>query len=446
MVNFALRIISAEIRESIPLATILKVKKKGKNSGLTSYGIQLILSTSCNVFIELPKKSGERNAWINLLQDKQSSLRTSIWTTPNPYKPEDIPEGWTQIENKFTESYPQFFYVPPDVTPQLLEKACKFRTRNRLPMFSFQFKKDNPESNDSKDKRYPVLQRSSMPKTGLFGSASADDQQLMTLLANSHPLLIADCRSKLVGFASSIKGGGTETIDKNSDTQISFLGIPNIHAVRNALIKFQDDYVPWLEKIKLIIEETYQVCDKMEQDYSVLVHCSDGWDRTSQVSSLAQLVFFPHLRTFEGFERLLHKDWLDAGYQFATRSGQNSDQPKDQISPVFIQFLDCVFQMMNSNPTAFEFNKDFILFLGYHAYSNFYGDFLFDTCRERSTKKRPPSLFKIISADPKKKALFINSGFDPHYNGFLEMDGNLVPFEELLTPYVFGGSYEFLYL
>ena len=45
-------------------------------------------------------------------------------------------------------------------------------------------------------------------------------------------------------------------------------------------------------------------------DTSVLVHCSDGWDRTAQLCSLAQLMLDPYYRTVRGFEVLIEKDWL----------------------------------------------------------------------------------------------------------------------------------------
>ena len=34
---------------------------------------------------------------------------------------------------------------------------------------------------------------------------------------------------------------------------------------------------------------------------SVVVHCSDGWDRTSQLTSLAMLMLDSFYRTTEGF-------------------------------------------------------------------------------------------------------------------------------------------------
>lgn len=47
-----------------------------------------------------------------------------------------------------------------------------------------------------------------------------------------------------------------------------------------------------------------------EKGTGVLVHCSDGWDRTSQLTSLSQLMLDPHYRTFEGFK--VHKWELSA--------------------------------------------------------------------------------------------------------------------------------------
>lgn len=35
---------------------------------------------------------------------------------------------------------------------------------------------------------------------------------------------------------------------------------------------------------------------------SVLVHCSDGWDRTAQTCSLAGLMLDPYYRTMQGFQ------------------------------------------------------------------------------------------------------------------------------------------------
>lgn len=49
---------------------------------------------------------------------------------------------------------------------------------------------------------------------------------------------------------------------------------------------------------------------------SVVVHCSDGWDRTAQLTSLAMLMLDSYYRTIRGFEVLLEKEWLSFGHRF----------------------------------------------------------------------------------------------------------------------------------
>jgi hypothetical protein len=53
---------------------------------------------------------------------------------------------------------------------------------------------------------------------------------------------------------------------------------------------------------------------------NVLIHCSDGWDRTAQVSALAQLLLDPWFRTLRGFCVLVEKEFLHCGHQFASRA------------------------------------------------------------------------------------------------------------------------------
>ena len=45
-----------------------------------------------------------------------------------------------------------------------------------------------------------------------------------------------------------------------------------------------------------------------EESVSVVVHCSDGWDRTAQTCSLASIILDPYYRTIHGFQvRLVTK-------------------------------------------------------------------------------------------------------------------------------------------
>ena len=76
---------------------------------------------------------------------------------------------------------------------------------------------------------------------------------------------------------------------------------------------------------------------------SIVLHCSDGWDRTSQCCSLTSLCLDSYYRTVVGFEVLIEKDWLSFGHKFQHRYGHGDLKYSDQrSSPVFPQFLFCV--------------------------------------------------------------------------------------------------------
>lgn len=62
--------------------------------------------------------------------------------------------------------------------------------------------------------------------------------------------------------------------------------------------------------LKRILSAAGDIAKVIEQKgISVAVHCSDGWDRTSQLTALAQLLLDPYYRTFEGYKILIEKEW-----------------------------------------------------------------------------------------------------------------------------------------
>ena len=117
---------------------------------------------------------------------------------------------------------------------------------------------------------------------------------------------------------------------------------------------------------------------------SVIIHCSDGWDRTAQLSGLAQMLLDPYYRTIDGLCILIEKEWLAFGHKFAQRVGHGSgEHSDDQRAPIFVQFIDCVWQLTQQFPKAFQFNDELLITILDHVFSCKFGTFLFNNEKER---------------------------------------------------------------
>eukprot|EP01114_Cavostelium_apophysatum_P017516 TRINITY_DN5224_c0_g1_i1.p1 TRINITY_DN5224_c0_g1~~TRINITY_DN5224_c0_g1_i1.p1 ORF type:complete len:293 (+),score=76.04 TRINITY_DN5224_c0_g1_i1:153-1031(+) len=140
---------------------------------------------------------------------------------------------------------------------------------------------------------------------------------------------------------------------------------------------------------------------------SVFLHCSDGWDRTPQVCSLAQILLDKYYRTVQGFCVLIEKEWICFGHKFAERLGlllsddtlSVTYKDNNERAPIFLQFLDAVWQILQQFPHAFEFSEDLLITIMDHAYSARFGNFLFNASKEREEAKLSelsPSLWTFI--------------------------------------------------
>jgi len=387
-------------------------------------------------------------------------------------------------------SYPSFLLTPSKITGQeglrLLHKVASFRSEHRLPSLTWASNIDGAS-----------LWRSAQPKVGLQGNRStADEMYLRAIAETAHDVTskccptrpsesflqmltgnmsgdtdlllrensalvtkkngviggglashsvgenkpkcwmkILDLRPKSAAMANRTQGYGYENTSYYQHCTINFMGIGNIHAVRDAYQKISNlclsatandiqwtqlvEETRWPSMIRLILSASWQTAFHIYFNrLPVLLHCSHGWDRTSQVSALSQIFLDEYYRTKEGFATLIEKDFMSFGHPFHTRGGHGEGRgerggvpgsvgntgssggsgsnhggggttvgggggDEGQLSPIFLQFLDCVYQIVNQYPDYFEFNTKYLLLLSEHVYSCRFGTLLCDTERER---------------------------------------------------------------
>ena len=67
----------------------------------------------------------------------------------------------------------------------------------------------------------------------------------------------------------------------------------------------------------------------------------------------------------------MEREWLSFGHKFTTRLGFLATEGKEvkEASPVFGQFLECVWHFKCQHPAAFQYNNHFLVTLHQHSYA-----------------------------------------------------------------------------
>ncbi|KAG8589246.1 hypothetical protein GDO81_006315 [Engystomops pustulosus] len=264
----------------------------------------------------------------------------------------------------------------------------------------------NPYVKVSASALQAVICRCSQPLSG-FSTRCEEDEKMLEIISRANPgspfVYVVDTRPKLNAMANRAAGKGYENEDNYPNIHFQFIGIENIHVMRGSLQKLLEvcelkspsmsnfltvlENSGWLRHIKAIMDASVFLAKAVRDDNtSVLVHCSDGWDRTAQVCSLASILLDPFYRTIKGFMVLIEKEWISLGHKFSQRCHHLEFDPKE-VSPVFTQFLECIWHLTEQFPCAFEFSEKYLLEIHDHVFSCQFGNFIGNSQKERQELK-----------------------------------------------------------
>ena len=130
------------------------------------------------------------------------------------------------IKGYVCETYPNFIYIPSDLSDEEIDKTASFRSKKRFPVLAW-------------CKGSNAIWRSSQNKTGLIRRNSSDENYLSIICKDTYKLHIYDARPYINAFANKMKGCGFENTDNYKYSEIFFCDIENIHFVRTAYNKMK---------------------------------------------------------------------------------------------------------------------------------------------------------------------------------------------------------------
>ncbi|QSL65415.1 hypothetical protein MERGE_002725 [Pneumocystis wakefieldiae] len=271
------------------------------------------------------------------------------WTLYQPIKGFERQAVGIRTKEWRCSAYPSIL-VPSKISDAVVRYASKFRSKGDFH-----------------------ITRSSQPMVAILETTSQNTSKS----SKSHGLfmgnnLVVDARPTANAMVNVAVGAGTEDMGNYKGVKKVYLGIDNIHVMRDSLARVMETLknsnmmsLPpdpnllvksnWLKYLTIILEGGVFIARAIRINYSDY--------RTSQSSSLVQLCLDPYYRTLEGFMVLIEKDWLSFRYCFASRLGHpfngkcfsasnNSSFPSRGVTNHFVQ------QMFSSMQSKFlEINK-----------------------------------------------------------------------------------------
>ncbi|XP_008308267.1 myotubularin-related protein 10 isoform X2 [Cynoglossus semilaevis] len=262
-----------------------------------------------------------------------------------------------------SQSLAEYIVVPVSLTDQDLKQFSKEFTDNRIPLWCWN------HSNGS------ALVRMASLCDPL--QHNRIEKRVTTAIQKSHPQQNEILKIDL-----------DKSLPNIQDIQSAFLKVRNI-CVIEPFEESEERWLSsiensrWLEYVRAFLKQSAEIVYFLDgRNSSVILQEEEDRDLNCVVSSLVQLMLDPHYRSRNGFQSLVQKEWVMAGHRFLDRC--NHLKKNDKESPVFMLFLDCVWQMINQYPAAFEFTETYLTVLSDSMWIPLFSTFLFNSSKQRS--------------------------------------------------------------
>jgi len=278
-------------------------------------------------------------------------------------------------------TYGKLTIVPATMTDSQMLACAKHRIGGRFPV---------PVYIHSIDNNYIPLSRGSYT---VAGWRNGEDEKLMAGIRSSH-------RKGFIICIHHDKGKNTVNKQEYDSVYTQWkrvnMKLPSVADLRESLASLavacndptSEKWISrlssarWLSYVKDVLNAACLVSQLVEREQSpvtVLEHHSV--DMSLVLVCLAQIILNPDSRTLHGFEALIEREWIQGGHPFWSRhSGSTAEK---ETGPVFLIFLDAVFQIYTQFPCSFEFTEKILVLLADHSYASAFGTFLSDNEKER---------------------------------------------------------------
>uniref|UniRef100_A0A914C300 Myotubularin phosphatase domain-containing protein n=1 Tax=Acrobeloides nanus TaxID=290746 RepID=A0A914C300_9BILA len=342
------------------------------------------------------------------------------------------PDKWriSSVNKNFEvcQSYPELVIVPKGIGDDYLKISATFRDGTKFPILSYYHAETRS-----------CIVRCGQPLIGPTNRRCREDETILnSLLSNVSKGVIFDTRPKNLATSSKGKGGGIESPLYYSQWKYVHGNLPRIKEVHDSLAKLVEacnesinsSTEKWISKLAAsnwlqYVADTITGAATVAQcihceEVPVVVHGAEGTDSTLLVTSIAQLLLNADARTVRGFECLIEHEWLWGGHPFTLRCAHSAFATGSLTgpyeSPVFLLFLDCVWQIMRQYPCSFEFTEEFLIILFEHAYASEFGSFLGNNEKERKdhrVKEHTVSLWSYVN-HPEILPSYANALYEPY--------------------------------